>query len=290
MKKKFKDTFGFLSDDAGVTYAVRKPTRRANELDGKTWLQYSISVWNDIRKTPEEIRLRHPAMFPAQLPNRLMRMYMSAEDKIVLDPFMGTGSTLVACAQLGKIGYGFDIAQEYIDIANKRLKSQLDFLFLGAAEQQKLILDDARNLKKYLQKESVDMCITSPPYWDILSQKRTVDGKEIKDYVESESNLADIHNYRKFLTALKRIFVLVYEVLKPGKYCAVVVMDIRKKDKLYLYHLDVINFMQKIGFLLDDVIIWDRRSEYNNLRPIGYPSVFRVNKIHEFILIFQKPK
>lgn len=36
-------------------------------------------------------------------------------------------------------------------------------------------------------------------------------------------------------------------------------------------------------------VIWDRRHEYNNMRPLGYPSVFRVNKAHEFILIFRKP-
>ncbi len=36
-------------------------------------------------------------------------------------------------------------------------------------------------------------------------------------------------------------------------------------------------------------IIWDRRTEYNSLRPLGYPSRSRVNKVHEYALIFQKP-
>jgi hypothetical protein len=53
--------------------------------------------------------------------------------------------------------------------------------------------------------------------------------------------------------------------------------------------MDITNFMQEIGFILDDIIIWDRRREYNNLKPLGYPFVFRVNKIHEYILIFLKP-
>ena len=46
---------------------------------------------------------------------------------------------------------------------------------------------------------------------------------------------------------------------------------------------------QDIGFLFDDLIIWDRKYEYNNLRPLGNPSVFRINRVHEYILIFQKP-
>ena len=52
--------------------------------------------------------------------------------------------------------------------------------------------------------------------------------------------------------------------------------------------MDITTKLREIGFTLDDIIIWDRRQEYNNLRPLGYPNVFRVNKVHEFILIFQK--
>ncbi len=48
--------------------------------------------------------------------------------------------------------------------------------------------------------------------------------------------------------------------------------------------------MQDIGFIYDDLIIWNRKGEYNNLRPLGYPSVFRVNKIREFVLIFKTLK
>lgn len=48
--------------------------------------------------------------------------------------------------------------------------------------------------------------------------------------------------------------------------------------------------MEHIGFIYDDLIIWDRRHEYNNLKPLGYPAVFRINKIHEYILIFKKPE
>ncbi len=41
--------------------------KKCNELDGKTWLQYSISVWTDIKKNADEMRISHPAMFPTQL-------------------------------------------------------------------------------------------------------------------------------------------------------------------------------------------------------------------------------
>ena len=69
-------------------------------------------------------------------------------------------------------------------------------------------------------------------------------------------------------------------------------MDIRKQEKFYPYHADLTARLCRddVGFLLDDIVIWDRRQEYNNLRPLGYPTTFRINKVHEYILIFQKPK
>jgi DNA modification methylase len=82
----------------------------------------------------------------------------------------------------------------------------------------------------------------------------------------------------------------VLEVLKPGAYLCAVVMDIRKKHVFYPFHSDLAARLQRVGFIYDDLIIWDRRQEYNNLRPLGYPGVFRINKAHEFIIIAQKPK
>ncbi len=84
------------------------------------------------------------------------------------------------------------------------------------------------------------------------------------------------------------MFTGVLQVLKPGKYCIVNVMDIRKKDRFYPLHADLARRMEEVGFIFDDLIIWDRRQEYNNLRTLGYPAVFRLNRIHEFLLIFKK--
>jgi len=78
--------------------------------------------------------------------------------------------------------------------------------------------------------------------------------------------------------------------LRPGAYCVVVVMDIRQGSRFYPFHADLSEAMRGVGYLLDDIIIWDRRHEYNNFRPLGYPSVFRVNKAHEFVMVFQKPR
>jgi len=265
---------------------------KMNNLNGKTWLQYSFSIWRDIRKTKEEAALKHPAIFPTQLTSRLIEIFTKDLGEIILDPFMGTGSTLVSAKKLGKKGIGFEISKEYIQIAKERLRSTQTSL---DEQQQKIFQEeiysvDAHNIDKYLDKNSVDLAITSPPYWDILKQKRTADYKEIRNYGESKKDLGNIKEYEDFLTELQNISKKVFNVLKPGKRFVFVVMDIRKKSKFYPFHMDLTKKMEEVGFELDDIIIWDRQHEYNNMKTLGYPWVFRVNKVHEFIMIYLKPK
>ena len=269
-----------------------KEGRRANQLDGATWIRHSISVWSDIRKSPEEQALKHPAMFPVELASRLVRCFTNGGG-IILDPFAGSGSTLLAAEALGGTGVGFDVSAEYVATALARPRpsppapSDTD----GRAFQgeRRAYVADAGLLLEHLEPQSVDLVVTSPPYWDILLQRRTADYKDIRHYGESAGDLGKIGDYEEFLGALIGVFDKVHQVLKPGAYCCVVVMDIRKKDRFYPLHADLASRMQGIGFIFDDIIIWDRGHEYNNLRPLGYPYVFRVNKVHEYVLIFKKP-
>lgn len=265
--------------------------KRANDLDGATWTRYSISIWSDIRKTAEEAALGHPAMFPAALPARLIECY-TRKGMWVLDPFLGVGSTLIAAKRLGRHGIGIELNPEYARIAEARLKTlTLEQEWSDDREDVECCVHvgDANDLEQFVEPASIDLVVTSPPYWDILLEKRTADYKPIRHYGDDVNDLGKIRDYDEFLSALQKIFQKVYAALRSGAYCCVVVMDIRKKNRFYPYHADFAQRMEEIGFIYDDLIIWDRRHEYNNLRPLGYPSVFRINKVHEFILIFQKP-
>jgi len=255
------------------------------ELDGKTWLQYSISIWSDIRKAGEENGLAHPAIFPIMLPERLIKIY-SNEGDFIFDPFAGSGSTLIAAKNLRRFSKGIELSEKFIKLYRERT-SNLN-LFDTNEYEPILVKGDARDLSNHVEEDSVQLTVTSPPYWDILNQKRSADYKEIRKYSDVETDLGNIKSYDTFLAGLKNIFHNVYRVTKRGGFCCVVVMDLRKKDEFYPFHMHVINFMNDIGFSLDDTIIWDRRQEYNNLRPLGFPYVFRINKVHEFILIFKK--
>jgi DNA modification methylase len=256
-------------------------SRRANTLSGKDWLKNSISIWgDDIVKTKDEKTLKHPALFPESLVSKLLASFLNGFNKCVLDPFLGSGSTLVAACKLQHYGLGFEIYKDFIDIAKKRLES--------FDKQYAIYNDSALNISKYLEKESVDIVITSPPYWNILNRKRTADAKNIRTYGNNDVDLGNIENYEEFIGQLINIIKETHTVLKPKSYCIINIMDIRVKDRLYTLHSDIYAKLQLFGFKLDDIIIWDRRRDYNNLRTLGYPYKFRINRVHEYLLIFQR--
>jgi DNA modification methylase len=269
---------------------MRKISRkRLNDLDGKTWFSFSFSIWRDIRKSSEEMKLSHPAIFPIALTSRIIKIF-TTKDATVLDPFMGCGSTIISAILEKRKGIGIDLSKEYYEITKKRIDNLGLKLFEPDFHKPQIYNDDARNILKYVTRSSIDLCVTSPPYWNILTEQRTSDRKEAISYSNSKKDLGNIGDYDKFLEELKVIFKKIHEVLKENGYCVVVVMDIRKRDKFYSFHSDIAQKMKEIGFAFEDIIIWDRQHEYNNMRPIGYPYAFRVNKVHEYLLIFKKVK
>ena len=82
----------------------------------------TLDVWS---MPPESAqRVGHPAPFPVELPEQLIRLY-TFKDDLVLDPFMGSGSSLVAAARLGRRYIGYDLDATYIDIARRRVEAEL---------------------------------------------------------------------------------------------------------------------------------------------------------------------
>ncbi len=265
---------------------------RMNNLSGKEWLQNSFSIWRDVTKTPEERATKHPALFPQILAEKLIQIYTKNPGEVILDPFLGIGSTVKAAYALGKQGVGIDLNKEFIAIAKKRLKNAKNDLVSemeGIVRfEPKIYTGDSRKLLKHVEEESVDLVVTSPPYWDILNQKRTADKKDVRNYSDAEDDIGNIHAYDEFLDSLKTVMTQVYKALKPNKRCCSVVMDIRKKDKFFSLHEDQTRIMREIGFELEEYVIWDRQKEYNNMKTLGYPWVFRFNKVHEYICIYWK--
>lgn len=85
-------------------------------------MEWTKSIWTMNAESAR--RIGHPAPFPEELPNRLIQLY-SFKGDIILDPFMGSGTTAVSALKTERKFIGYDISNEYIDLANKRIEPLL---------------------------------------------------------------------------------------------------------------------------------------------------------------------
>ncbi len=106
----------------------RKPTeeqRKLSKIDKKDFDSWFQQIWNITGASTR----KHPAPFPLELASRLVRMF-SFHDDTVLDPFCGTGTTMIAALRYGRNSIGIDIDPEYCRMASRYLKKESSNLFL----------------------------------------------------------------------------------------------------------------------------------------------------------------
>ena len=101
----------------------RQKKDRENTITKAQFIEWTKSIWTMNAESAR--RIGHPAPFPEELPYRLIQLY-SFKDDIVLDPFMGSGTTAIAALKSNRKFIGYDISHEYINLANKRILPYLN--------------------------------------------------------------------------------------------------------------------------------------------------------------------
>ncbi len=107
----------------------RNAKDKQNSISKEQFMEFTKSIWTMNAESAK--RIGHPAPFPLDLPYRLIQLD-SFKDDIILDPFIGSGTTAIAALQSERKYIGYDTSQEYIDLANKRIapyKNKLKFEF-----------------------------------------------------------------------------------------------------------------------------------------------------------------
>ena len=99
-------------------------------------MEWTNGVWNFMGESKK--RVGHPAPFPVELSRRCIKLFSFVRDTI-LDPFVGSGSTLLACLQTNRVGIGVDIDEKYCELAKKRLltEGRVNQLKLDIAEGER---------------------------------------------------------------------------------------------------------------------------------------------------------
>jgi DNA modification methylase len=283
------------------------PRNKLNDLDNVEWLTLTKSVWESRPPARDELKEQHPATFAESDVEKLIRFFTKRGGK-VLDPFLGSGSTLIACLDTGRDGVGIELIGKWVSIARRRLqraKQESSYFQLSIdsfsgekGEQQKppnleIIQGDSREVLKEFPPEDFDFIVTSPPYWAILTKakdhksrrERLSKGLPTK-YSDDSRDLGNAPSYEVFLLELSKVFSECHRVLKPGKYMAVIVSDFRHGSRFIPYHIDIAREVEKVGFSLEGITILMQDSK--NLYPYGMPYAFVSNIHHQNILIFRR--
>ena len=139
-----------------------------NCMTAKEWLKSQIGVWQ-FNYEARDIRDKsaHPATFPISLAKKVIQLF-THEGELVIDPFVGSGTTLVAARDCNRNAVGFDLQQKYIDLCEERLSQ--GSLFNDV--KQIAVQDDARCISRYFEPETVSLIWTSPPYANLLNRER----------------------------------------------------------------------------------------------------------------------
>lgn len=275
----------------------RRHSQRLNDLDGKAWVKATRSWFVCDGRTRSMTRgvQMHPASFPPEVPERFIRFF-TREGQTVLDPFVGSGGTLVACLQTGRRGIGVELSEEYCAVTRERLRQAALPLDARQPPEQQVICADASGLRQ-LEIEPVDYCITSPPYWDMLRHSRGNVDSVHKDraekgldctYSEDPRDLGNIGDYEAYIEALAGVFEQVTEVLKPGAYLTVVVQNLRPPDgEMAPLAWDIALRLRAFLRLMQETV-WCQDNK--RLGCWGYPTTFVSNVHHHYCLTFQKPR
>jgi len=262
-----------------------------NCMTAKDWLKSQVGVWQCFYEA-RDIRDKnlHPATFPIALAKRVIELF-THEGELVVDPFVGSGTTLVAAQDLNRNAIGFDLKAEYLDLCMQRLVNNNMF----NKAQQLAIQDDARNISAYLEPNTISLIWTSPPYANLLNRKRKNKSRrnrnndqlgKIEQYSQDPRDLGTMP-LDEYTRAMGDIFEGLIPLLRPKAHCVINVPDMWWENERITIHVALIEELRKRGYELRNTIIWDRTNIVNNMGIFGWPSNYiTMGVTFEYLLDF----
>lgn len=265
---------------------------KLNDLTGKEWLLLTKSFWVSEKCKEDKEAMNHPAPFLIKDIMKLISMF-TKKGMRVLDPFVGSGTTLIASKNLNRFGIGIDLNKEYKILAKRRLKD------INAIEKKDYFYFVGDSLKEIKKLKEVQYIVTSPPYHNILKNKgqglrakkdnghRTGSRIGVEYYTELKEDLGNQKSYEEFLELFSKIMTEAYKKLATKKYCSIIISDFTVNKKEVCVQGDIVKLMEKIGFEFVGTIslLQDNKPLY----PFGYPFAYKINHQHQNIVNFRKP-
>ncbi len=283
--------------DIGYEKTCDCPPNHLNCMTPKVWMKSQIGVWQfNYERRDVRNKAIHPAVFPISLAKKVIELF-THKGELVLDPFVGSGTTLVAAYDTERNSVGFDLKDEYVQFSNNRISG---FLPLQGARQF-TICDDARNIPKYLEKDSLSLIMTSPPYANLLNRKRLNKSRrgdlrkndqflKVEQYSQDERDLGTLA-LDLYCEEMANIFKGLLPLLKTKAHCVINVPDMWWENQRITIHVALIEALRNVGYELRNIVIWDRTNIVNKIGIFGWPrNYITMGTTFEYLLDFWKPE
>lgn len=259
---------------------------KINDLNLNRWKEYddliTDSLWIlDKRDSTGVHHAGYWGNFIPQIPNQLLRRYTKKEEW-VLDPFLGSGTTLIEAQRLGRNAIGIELSKKVLDQTKKTISKEKN----PHSVKLKFINTDSSeiNLNKYLNEsgiKSFQFQIFHPPYWDIIK------------FSKNKSDLSNAKSLNDFLSGFGKVLDNCLPYLEKKRFAAVVIGDKYSDGKWIPLGFYVMQEFLKRRMILKSTIVknFDETTAKRNQKELwryrALAGGFYVFK-HEYIFIFQK--
>jgi 16S rRNA G966 N2-methylase RsmD len=285
------------------------PNNWLNDLDAKQWIKATPSwVIIDARGEPGwDKKKLHPATFPISVPEHFIPIF-SKKQHTILDPFAGTGSTLIAASKLGRYSIGIDLQQKYSDLFDEIMSThylhpkQTMLVDTPESRLHRWIWSPTYRVGHCIQEifrlpeRSIDYIFTSPPYSNALRsdpnrtgmltrhKKRIQDGLDTH-YSEDSVDMGNLELHGDWLDMMVQFAIAASTRIKNGRFMSIVIQN--------LMGIDFQPIAWELAQAVDKETPWRFAFEMlwlQSTKPArihGHPSRFLPSNHHHYVLNFQ---